>query len=222
LRGFFGGRDGERWQEGGLEGLTRVATNPEVTAGVHAEVVVGEVALHSVLEAGDGGAVDDEFVCVEKMALSVKMFPVEDRCNITLTANSLRITLRGASVGQVTAQATLVEAQAVGLRVGRQAVQRRGDRTQADGHIPERTAGHTAGAIAGWDDEAGHVVRGDPGAVVGDVLSVAAHGGFAAVEERRADDVVGVLAPVDVGLVAFVAALGAQGVLVGPGEVAVP
>ena len=49
----------------GREGLTRVATNPEVTAGVHAEVVVGKVALHSVLEAGDIGAVGDELVCVK-------------------------------------------------------------------------------------------------------------------------------------------------------------
>jgi hypothetical protein len=43
-------------------GLTRVATNPEVTAGVHAEVVVGEVALHSHLEAVDVGMVGDELV----------------------------------------------------------------------------------------------------------------------------------------------------------------
>jgi hypothetical protein len=57
---------------------------------------------------------------------------------------------------------------------------------------------------------------------VRDVLAVSAHRSRAAVEEWRADDVVGVLAPVDVGLVAFVAALCAEGVLVGPGEVAVP
>jgi hypothetical protein len=57
---------------------------------------------------------------------------------------------------------------------------------------------------------------------VRDVLSVSAHRGRAAIEEGRTDDVVGVLAPVDVRLVAFVAALGAEGVLVGPGEVAVP
>jgi hypothetical protein len=44
-------------------GLTRVATNPEVTAGVHAEVVVGEVALHFHLEAVDVGVVGDELVC---------------------------------------------------------------------------------------------------------------------------------------------------------------
>ena len=55
------------------EELTRVATNPEVAAGVHAEVVVGEVALHSVLEAGDVSAVGDELVCVkEKRLLSVE------------------------------------------------------------------------------------------------------------------------------------------------------
>ena len=55
-----------------------------------------------------------------------------------------------------------------------------------------------------------------------DEFAVAAHGGLAAVKEGRADDVVGVLAPVDVWLVAFVAAFCAEGVLVGPGEVAVP
>jgi hypothetical protein len=53
-------------------------------------------------------------------------------------------------------------------------------------------------------------------------LAVAAHGGLAAVEEGRADDVVGVPAPVDVRLIAFIAAFCAEGVLVGPGEVAVP
>lgn len=43
--------------------LTRVATDPEVASGVDAEVVGGEVALHSVLEALDVGAVGDELVC---------------------------------------------------------------------------------------------------------------------------------------------------------------
>ena len=79
-------------------------------------------------------------------------------CKKILTANRLRVALGGASIGQITAQATLVETQAVGLRVCLKAVQRRGDWAQADGHVPERTAGDTAGAVAGGDHEAGHGV----------------------------------------------------------------
>jgi hypothetical protein len=139
-----------------------------------------------------------------------------------LTANRLGRTPSSASIGQVTAQATLVETQSVGLRVRGKTVQRGSDRSQADGHVPERTAGDTAGTIARWDNEGWHGVRGNAGAVVRDVLAISAHGCCAAVEEWRADDVVCVLAPIDVRLVAFVAALGAEGVLVGPGEVAVP
>jgi hypothetical protein len=56
---FFAGA----WGLGRRRGrLTRIATNPEVTAGVHAEVVVGEVALHFHLEAVDVGVVGDELV----------------------------------------------------------------------------------------------------------------------------------------------------------------
>lgn len=108
------------------------------------------------------------------------------------------------------------------MRVRRQAVKRRGDGTQSDGHVCERTAGDTAGTIARRDDKVGHIVRGDTCAVMRDVLPVSAHRSRAAVEEWRADDVVGVLSPIDVGLVAFVAAFCAESVLVGPGEVAVP
>lgn len=54
---------------GGMEKLTGIAADPEVTAGVHAEVVVGEVALHFHLEAVDVGVVGDELVC--RVSLSV-------------------------------------------------------------------------------------------------------------------------------------------------------
>lgn len=42
--------------------LTRVTTDPEVTACVHAEVSIGEVALHAVLEVEDVVVVGEKFV----------------------------------------------------------------------------------------------------------------------------------------------------------------
>ena len=41
----------------------RVASDPEVATSMHAKVASREVALHSVLEAGNSGAVADELVC---------------------------------------------------------------------------------------------------------------------------------------------------------------
>ena len=55
-----------------------------------------------------------------------------------------------------------------------------------------------------------------------DKLSVSTDRGLAAVEEWGSNDVVSVFAPVDVGLVALVAALFAESMFVGPCKVAVP
>jgi hypothetical protein len=58
-------------------------------------------------------------------------------------------------------------------------------------------------------------------AAVDDWIAVAAHAPFVAVENGGVDDV-GVLAPVPVGLVAFVRALFAEGGFIGPNVVTVP
>lgn len=57
---------------------------------------------------------------------------------------------------------------------------------------------------------------------MGDELSVTTNRSLAAVKKGRADDVVSILSPVDVWLVAFVAALLPESVFVCPGEVSVP
>lgn len=125
----------------------------------------------------------------------------------SLTADRIGRTPGCGCIRKITTQAAWVEPQSVGLRVGGQVVERRGDRAQTDGHIPERTAGDTSRPIARRNHEAGSLVGRNAGAIVGKVLSVTTDGSLAAIEEWRTDNVVGVFPPVDVWLVAFVAAL---------------
>jgi hypothetical protein len=126
---------------------------------------------------------------------------------LILTADGLGRTLACAYVGQITAQAALVETQSVGLRVRRQTVQRRSERAQIDGHVLEGTGGDTARSITRWKIDNRIVVRRDSGAVVRSIVSVATDGSLTAIEKWRADDIVSVLAPVDIRLVSFVSAL---------------
>lgn len=54
-----------------VEVAARVSADPEVAAGVHAEVASWEVSLHSVLEADDVGAVGEELVCERHLLVMI-------------------------------------------------------------------------------------------------------------------------------------------------------
>jgi len=97
----------------------RVASDPEVTTSVHAKVAGREVALHSVLEARNAGAVADELVCRGQW-LAELLAPM---IVVQLTADRLGRAPACACIRQIAAQAALIEPQSVGLRVGLQAVQ---------------------------------------------------------------------------------------------------
>lgn len=125
----------------------------------------------------------------------------------SLTADRIGRTPGCGCIRKITTQAAWIESQSVSLRIGGQIVERGSDRAQTDGHIPERTAGDTSRPIARRNDKAGSLVGRNTGAIMGKVLSITTDGSLAAVEEWRTDNVVGVFTPVDVWLVAFVAAL---------------
>lgn len=177
----------------------RVAADPEVAGRVHADVVGGEIALHGGLEGVDVLGFGEEVVDDGFGGAAV--------CGV---------------LGEVSTEAARVVAQAVGLRVGGEVEEGGCYGTEVDGEIFEGTGGYAAGAVAGFEDEVWRGVGGDADAGVRRVGAVAAHGEVGAVEEGTANDVVGVFGPVDVGLVATITTFAAQGLLVGPGEVAVP
>ena len=102
--------------------LTGIASDPEVPAGVPAEVVVGEVTLHSHLEAVDVGVVGDELVwwC---LVVSSTFRLHHESWKLKLTAYLLRRAPSSTSIRQIPAQAPLVQTQPIGLGVLRQAVE---------------------------------------------------------------------------------------------------
>lgn len=93
------------------------------------------------------------------------------------------------------------------MRVGAQAIQRRGDGAEIDRHVLEGAGGDAARSITRREVDNGIVVGGNTSSVVRSILPVAADGSLTAIEEWRADDVVSILSPVYVRLISFVSAL---------------
>ena len=93
-----------------------------------------------------------------------------------------------------------------------------GEKSEKVGILLKRSRGNTATSLPGLQDNA----RSSFGALVLDEGPITGHAVLGAIEHGRRKGVGGVFVPSVVGLCALVAALVAQGLLVGPGEVAVP
>lgn len=170
-----------------------------MASSVHTEDAVPKVTLHQVLEV-------QHVLAVRNKAGDV---PV-------------RAGGGGSESADISADTSRVVAKTVRLRVGRHVSESRGTRTQINSQALEGTTGDTATTDTGRDANQGKIIRRDADISVSLVCTVAAHGSRTAIEHRGVEKVVGVSAPVDVRLVAGVAALVAKGRLVRPCEVAMP
>ena len=194
---------------------TRVTTDGEVAGCVNAQEAFLEEPLHSPLEAGNGIALLNQAHDIAALGPA-----------------------KGGIGRDVTTQTTGVVVQA-GAVLGHEAGDLQGgiDRSQVDGHAVGSVVSMwveiavSRGVILGKgtvaDTATTHARRNGcvgsgRGTVVSDVVTVARHTVFGAIEDGRVDGVGGVLVPRPVRLVAIVATLGAEGVLIGPGKVAMP
>ena len=127
-------------------------------------------------------------------------------------------------VREIALQAPRVPRQPVAVPDSRAIRFRERNGAKVDNHVFERPALDAAAACAGGEMELREAVAAeDDVAFVGNVFAVTGHGVGGAVEHEgifEADE--GRLGPVPVGLSALVAAFAAQGLLVLPGEIAVP
>ena len=157
-----------------------------------------------------------------ELALHRRLEPIHA---VVLRDQGIRVVRRrhgGRVAVDVPPQAAGVVPEPVGLRVALDVAELGGERPEVDGHAGKGALGHAAAAGADGDlvDAEGDGAQDD--VVVRLLDAVAREREFVAVEERRVLRVVRITPPVPVGLVAGVAAFGAEGVFVVPEVVAVP
>jgi len=139
-------------------------------------------------------------------------------------ARSIRIALIN-RIRQIALQRPRVIIQRVRNRLRDTTGQTQGSRSQVDLHASERTGSHstTTGASGQMEVRQTGLAAEHDVAGLGDLKTVSAHGGCGAVEDGGSLEArFGGLGPVPVGLRAFVAAFVAEGLLILPGEEAVP
>lgn len=186
-----------------------VATNSEVSCGVHA---------HEVVRKG------------VKSSLKIAPESLDIRAVQKLDHHFVVGPLAGCPGRDVTLQATGVVSETeigvseVGDGVGRCAGEIGEDRTDVDWPVLERSRGHAPSSSTMGDLDQGSIVGRDAvESLVGAAQSaVTAQGGSRTIESGGLRRVIGPARPVVVGLLTFVSTFVAKGLLVGPGEPTVP
>lgn len=181
------------------EVTTGIRSDQEVAGGVHTDQLLGKLALHDRLEVIDSRILRDQ----------VRNVSVRERC---LSAPS----------GDVSPQTSRVVSKTRRERIGRSIGHHRRDGAQVDRHVLERTGRDASATYPGRDDEVRVAVGWDTVRFVFTVYAVAADRRGRTIERWGVDGVLRVLRPVEVRLVAGITTLITKGLLVRPGEIAVP